>query len=271
MPHAHPRPDGAPLQPPAARKIPLIVTRCLPPTPPPQPHRRGAAQIRLLVAAIGLAAALLLAGCGNTAFGGERSGDSDAAASGGSVRTAIAARTTTAAAAATTSAGAAAERQRVESTTQAERRATVGAQVFLVETTSAERMLRQTAAAQATVAAAPTPRPTATPKPPPPPAAAPAAPQVAEQAQLRFVKLNEDDDPSCITVAVRGIGTAGWSFRVDGSRLAGRFDRSGNARACGLGRRQEVTFTVFNGAGQAVAGGRGVPARGSAIMQARWR
>jgi hypothetical protein len=103
------------------------------------------------------------------------------------------------------------------------------------------------------------PPPTATPRP------------TAPAQRLRFVKLNENDDPSCISVQIKGVAAANWSFLIDGTRIAGRFDASGNARACGLAPRQEITFTVYNARGAAMPGGRGVPARGSAIMQATWR
>jgi hypothetical protein len=57
---------------------------------------------------------------------------------------------------------------------------------------------------------------------------------------------------------------------MDGLRLSGRFDASGNARLCGLAPKQEGTFSVFNAQRQIVPGGRGIPTRGSAIMQASW-
>lgn len=87
---------------------------------------------------------------------------------------------------------------------------------------------------------------------------------------LHFIAANYNDDPTCISVQIRGIKTNGWFFTVDGLKLRGNFDGGGNARLCGLGNRQEVTITVFNGAGRSVAGGRGIPSRGSAIMSAGW-
>jgi hypothetical protein len=88
---------------------------------------------------------------------------------------------------------------------------------------------------------------------------------------LRFSVVNYNDDPTCISVQIRGIKTNGWFFTVDGLRLRGNFDGGGNARLCGLGNGQQVTITVFNGAGRVVAGGGGVPSKGSAIMAAVWR
>jgi hypothetical protein len=104
--------------------------------------------------------------------------------------------------------------------------------------------------------AVPTPAPTNTP---------------AASRRLRFVKLNENDSPNCMSVGISGIQTAGWTFTVDGTNIVGRFDASGNARACGLANRQEVTFTVRDAANRTLPGGVGVPARGSAIMVATWQ
>ncbi len=84
-------------------------------------------------------------------------------------------------------------------------------------------------------------------------------------------KLNENDDPHCISMQIIGINTAGWSFRVDGMNLIGTFDNAGNARLCGLAPDQEVTITVYNQIGQVVPGGRGVPAKGRDIMIGEWR
>lgn len=84
-------------------------------------------------------------------------------------------------------------------------------------------------------------------------------------------KLNENDDPHCISMQIIGINTAGWSFRVDGMNLIGTFDNAGNARLCGLAPDQEVTITVYNQIGQVVPGGSGVPAKGRDIMIGEWR
>jgi tetratricopeptide (TPR) repeat protein len=90
--------------------------------------------------------------------------------------------------------------------------------------------------------------------------------------KLRFRVLNYSDDPSCISVQITGIVPAGWYFSVDGVRgVSGRFDSGGNARACGVGPGQEVTITVVDGNGKVVAGGAGVPSKGSAIMSAVWK
>lgn len=103
------------------------------------------------------------------------------------------------------------------------------------------------------------------------PAPAIIAPQPTPVPRLRFVKLNEHDDSTCISVGIRGLRTQGWSIRIDGINLSGTFDSGGNARICGLAPRQEVTFTVLNGDGQPVRGGGGVPSIGGAIMGAEWR
>jgi hypothetical protein len=94
----------------------------------------------------------------------------------------------------------------------------------------------------------------------------------AAPARLRFAVANYNDDPRCISIGISGITPAGWYFVVDGiGSVSGRFDGGGNARACGLGPGQEVTITVIDGNGRRVAGGGGVPSRGSAIMVASWR
>ncbi len=106
------------------------------------------------------------------------------------------------------------------------------------------------------------PRPTATPKPT----------AVPQPARLRFSVANYNDDPRCISIKITGIVPSGWYFSVDGLRgINGRFDGGGNARACGLGPGQEVTISVIDGNGSLVAGGAGVPSKGSAIMVASWK
>lgn len=90
--------------------------------------------------------------------------------------------------------------------------------------------------------------------------------------QLSFAVINYNDNPSCVSVQIRGVATGGWSFVVDGiNSLRGNFDNAGNARLCGLANYQEVTFTVFDNNGRPVSGGRGIPTKGSAIMGANRR
>ena len=100
---------------------------------------------------------------------------------------------------------------------------------------------------------------------PPPPTPVPDA------GRLWVRKLNEDDQPGCISMRITGVNTRGWSFGVDGMNLAGRFDDAGNARLCGLGPDQEVTISVRDRSGRVVPGGRGVPAKGRAIMLGTWQ
>ena len=100
---------------------------------------------------------------------------------------------------------------------------------------------------------------------PPPPTPVPDA------GKLWVRKLNEDDQPGCISMRITGINTQGWSFGVDGMNLAGRFDNAGNARLCGLGPDQEVTISVRDRSGRIVPGGRGVPSKGRAIMLGTWQ
>ncbi|MGQ9829971.1 MAG: hypothetical protein ACUVSW_19140, partial [Roseiflexus sp.] len=100
---------------------------------------------------------------------------------------------------------------------------------------------------------------------PPPPTPVP------NTGKLWVRKLNEDDQPGCISMRVTGVNTQGWSFSVDGMNLVGRFDNAGNARLCGLGADQEVTISVRDRRGTIVPGGRGVPSKGRAIMIGTWQ
>jgi tetratricopeptide (TPR) repeat protein len=110
------------------------------------------------------------------------------------------------------------------------------------------------------IALLPSPTPTAT-----------KVPTSAPAKQLRFVVANYNDEDACISVGIRGTRTSGWYFSVDGKTwLRGNFDSAGNARLCGLRPKEEVTITVFSGSGSPVAGGRGIPSQGSAIMVATW-
>lgn len=105
-----------------------------------------------------------------------------------------------------------------------------------------------------------------------PPTPIPVTPSPASSAQLRFRLLNENDDPSCVSIGIKGISTRGWKFRINGLNLTpGSFDNAGNARVCGLAPRQEVTFDVLYASGAIVPGGRGVATRGSSIMTADWQ
>lgn len=101
--------------------------------------------------------------------------------------------------------------------------------------------------------------------PPPPPTATP------NPGKLFVYKLNEDDQPGCISMRIVRTNVSGWSFVVDGTNLRGRFDNAGNARLCGLGPDQQVTISVLDRNGRVVPGGRGVPSKGRAIMIGEWR
>lgn len=102
-------------------------------------------------------------------------------------------------------------------------------------------------------------------------AAATATPAPTSNRALRVSLKNSDDDPRCISIQISGIRTNGWTLKADGLKLSANFDGAGNARLCGLKRQQEFTFSVFDAKGGAVAGGRGIPARGSNIFVAEWR
>lgn len=101
--------------------------------------------------------------------------------------------------------------------------------------------------------------------PPPAPTATP------DPGKLFVYKLNEDDQPGCISMRIVKTNASGWSFVVDGTNLRGRFDNAGNARLCGLGADQEVTISVLDRNGRIIPGGRGVPSKGRAIMIGEWR
>ncbi|GAA5531263.1 hypothetical protein [Herpetosiphon gulosus] len=89
--------------------------------------------------------------------------------------------------------------------------------------------------------------------------------------KLRFMKLNEDDDPTCVSIQIVGINTAGWYFTIDGTNINPGYFSGQNARTCGLGYKQEYTFTVRNSQGASVIGGQGVTTIGGAIMFAEWK
>jgi hypothetical protein len=110
--------------------------------------------------------------------------------------------------------------------------------------------------------------PTAT-RVPPTPTRAPATP--TPQPRLYVSLLNRDEAPNCLSMQITGIGVNGWIWQIDGLNLTGRFDGGGNARICGLGNRQEVTFTILNESRNRVPGGGGIPARGGDIFRGVWR
>jgi hypothetical protein len=110
----------------------------------------------------------------------------------------------------------------------------------------------QTMAAQATLDAAP-----ATPSP--------------DRLMLRVRLLGYNDAPGCISVSVKGVGTAGWRLNIDGLDLSAAFDSAGSARVCGLGDGQEVTISIVDGDGQHIQGGSGIPVRGGATLLGEWR
>ena len=98
-----------------------------------------------------------------------------------------------------------------------------------------------------------------------------ATPVPTANRALRVALKNSDDDSRCISMQISGIRTNGWVLKADGLKVSANFDGAGNARLCGLTRQQEFTFSVFDAKGGAVAGGRGIPARGSNIFVAEWR
>lgn len=104
-----------------------------------------------------------------------------------------------------------------------------------------------------------------------PPIPTPTPRPTQEPPRLRVSKLNSNDSPNCFSMQIRGINATGWRMRVDGTNLSGTFDGAGNARICGLRNYQEGTYTIYDQAGQAVPGGRGIPVRGGDIMIGDWR
>jgi hypothetical protein len=260
---------------------PIAPPPLAPPAQPGNPPAAGQSQRRILLfVGIGIVALLLVcvaAGGIALRFINGRTTGSGTPSSGGAATTAslsgIAARQTDSALQAATAAAlqeatdaAPATPQNERATAEAHSQMTALAQAVGDAGAAAQLHAEQTATAQAATPIPPTDvpaPPTATPRPPTP------AP-TALSGRLRFTKLNENDEPGCISVQIRGISTRGWTFAMDGLRLSGRFDASGNARLCGLAPRQEGTLTVFNAQRQIVPGGRGIPTRGSAIMQASW-
>ncbi|NTU81873.1 MAG: tetratricopeptide repeat protein [Chloroflexales bacterium] len=107
------------------------------------------------------------------------------------------------------------------------------------------------------------------PTPTPSPVAPPPTPVPAKK--LRMVRANQNDTPTCISIRVTGISTAGWYFIADALQIRGNFDTGGNARNCDLGYNQEFSFTIYNADGQAVKGGGGVRARGGDIFVGEWK
>ena len=87
---------------------------------------------------------------------------------------------------------------------------------------------------------------------------------------LRFRLDNSDANQRCIVVTVIGIGTGGWSIKGDGLKVSAEFDDNGVAELCGLNRRQEFTFSVYDAKEMTVAGGTGIPARGGDAFVAEW-
>lgn len=87
---------------------------------------------------------------------------------------------------------------------------------------------------------------------------------------LRFRLDNSDANQRCVVVTVTGIDTGGWSVKGDGLKVSAEFDDDGVAELCGLNRRQEFTFSVYDAKEMTVAGGTGIPARGGDAFVAEW-
>lgn len=87
---------------------------------------------------------------------------------------------------------------------------------------------------------------------------------------LRFRLDNSDANQRCIVVTVSGIGTGGWLIKGDGLKVNAAFDDNGVAELCGLNRRQEFTFSVYDAKAMQVTGGTGISARGGDAFVAEW-
>ncbi|ABX06121.1 MAG TPA: serine/threonine protein kinase [Herpetosiphon sp.] len=110
------------------------------------------------------------------------------------------------------------------------------------------------------------------PTPTPVPTARPQPTVARTPERLYFQKYAENAvDPTCFAVHVRGANTGGWFVTVDGLGNRGNLDGAGNTNVCGLIASQQVTFTVYNGSGQAVLGGSGIPTRGGDLMIGYWQ
>lgn len=92
----------------------------------------------------------------------------------------------------------------------------------------------------------------------------------AAAGKLVVQRINQDDDPTCVSLRVVGVSTVGWTLGFDGSGLRGTFDGAGNVRVCGLASRQEGTMRILGRSGAVVAGGI-FPVRGGDIFVATWQ
>ncbi|MBU6334535.1 MAG: hypothetical protein KGS47_09040 [Chloroflexi bacterium] len=92
----------------------------------------------------------------------------------------------------------------------------------------------------------------------------------AAAGKLVVQRINQDDDPTCVSLRVVGVSTTGWTLAFDGSGLRGTFDGAGNVRVCGLASRQEGTMRILGRSGAAVSGGI-FPVRGGDIFVATWQ
>ena len=87
---------------------------------------------------------------------------------------------------------------------------------------------------------------------------------------LRFRLDNSAGNQRCIVVQIAGIDAGGWLVKGDGLKIQTEVSAQGVAELCGLNRRQEFTFSVYDAKEMAVAGGTGIPARGGDVFVAEW-
>lgn len=87
---------------------------------------------------------------------------------------------------------------------------------------------------------------------------------------LRFRLDNANGNQRCIVVQIAGIDAGGWLVKGDGLTIQAEVSAQGVAELCGLTRRQEFTFSVYDAKEMTVAGGTGIPARGGDVFVAEW-
>lgn len=129
------------------------------------------------------------------------------------------------------------------------------ARTLAPENTEAIACVKQfTRASVPTVTPAPTRRP---------------VPTVLRQPELFITRIAQTTTPTCLQMQIANIDARNWVLSIDGLPLRGVFDGV-NVQVCGLGERQEVTFTIKYPDGSVVPGGK-ARARGGDIFLGTWR
>lgn len=90
-----------------------------------------------------------------------------------------------------------------------------------------------------------------------------------DTSHLAITRIEQVDDPTCISMRIRGKNATNWTLVADRLGLSATFDGV-NARFCGLTAHQEFTITVLNDQGRSVRGGSS-PARGGDLFEGVWK